>query len=324
MIAKILCRLFAAREDLPRSVPPRAMSSAYNGDFAEPSASRYSGFAEKSAAASRREASAERIFLDLVSTTPIPASPTTFALLPPSHHLTVACFKSFKAFVARHDGWAVRRRAATPEEKAEHGEKRKGAVYFVTATLEPRRAAGKRAREETDVAPVKAVKAMKAAPAAKAMTAAPPAQAPPMQAYATPYGRTMAPPPVRDGSWAAEQGYAPAAQRGEAGSWYVGDGAQGGAPPSVVVGAQQQGHGAALARHSLLTAAEAQWQAEAHAQAQASAYALAQAQQQVRSYRPASAQHLVRSHRPASTYAPLAALPVMSSIPWMGGAVPRM
>lgn len=282
------------------------MFSSHHDEFDESSVSRFSGFAEKSAAAARREAAAERIFLDLVSATPIPASRTSYALLPPSHHLTGACFKSFKAFVARHDGWTVRRRAASPEEKADLREKRKGAVYFVTATLDPHRATGKRAREEPDVAPAKPVKAMKPSPAA---------QAPPVQVFATPYARTMAPLPVRDASWATEQWCAPASQREVAGPRYVGSGAEGGAQgdaTSVLVGAQQQGYCAALDRPSWLMAAEAQGQAEAQAQAQASAYALAQAQQQL------------RRHRPAAAYAPLAALPVMASIPWMGAAMPKM
>lgn len=103
--------------------------------------SRYSGFAQKSAAASGREEDAKSKFLELMAATnPLPASKETFDLLLPSLHLTGPCYTSFRAFVLAHSGWSICRKKATEDEKKEHGmTARKSAVYFVTATFDPKK-----------------------------------------------------------------------------------------------------------------------------------------------------------------------------------------
>lgn len=103
--------------------------------------SRYSGFAQKSAAATGREEDAKSKFLELKDAkNPLPASKETFDLLPPSLHLTGPCYTSFRTFVLTHTGWNVRRRKATEDEKEEHKmSARKSAAYFVTATFDPKK-----------------------------------------------------------------------------------------------------------------------------------------------------------------------------------------
>ena len=63
----------------------------------------------------------------------------------PACHLTDACWKSFGKFVRSHDGWTVKRREATAQEKASHGQTRKGECWWIDAIWAPVKAkSGKR------------------------------------------------------------------------------------------------------------------------------------------------------------------------------------
>jgi len=107
--------------------------AAYGYDDGHP---RYENYAEKSAAALRREEEAKTKFQeareelegreDLVA-----GSKITVELLKPSCHLTGACWSTFLRHVRSHEGWVAKRREATAEEKKQHKETRRGKVYFV-------------------------------------------------------------------------------------------------------------------------------------------------------------------------------------------------
>ena len=90
-------------------------------------------WAEKSGAAAGREESARAAFtaLRLKTLAAVPEKATTYELLKPATHLTHPCWRDFKTWVGQHDGWSVKRREASPVEKRQSGETRKGAVYFV-------------------------------------------------------------------------------------------------------------------------------------------------------------------------------------------------
>ena len=107
-----------------------------------------SEWSEKSAAASARESSARSAFLALRGQT---SSATTVELLEPSTHLTQPCWRDFKKFVSQHAGWSAKRRQATEDEKRHHGEKRKGAVYFVDVTYKPPKSVGTAAASKKTV-----------------------------------------------------------------------------------------------------------------------------------------------------------------------------
>ena len=100
------------------------------------------GWAEKSAAAMRREETAVKMFetarLKMEARDDLSVgSRETVQLLKPSCHLTEACWKSFRGHVCSVEGWSTKRRVATEEEKKKHGETRKGRVYFVDVIYLP-------------------------------------------------------------------------------------------------------------------------------------------------------------------------------------------
>ena len=91
-------------------------------------------WSEKSGAASAREEAARAAFTALAGKT---SGATTVELLKPSTHLTQPCWRDFKKFVGQHAGWSAKRRQATDDEKRQHGETRKAAVFFVDVTYKP-------------------------------------------------------------------------------------------------------------------------------------------------------------------------------------------
>ena len=99
------------------------------------------GFADKSAAAMRREQEAKQAFAKARPEHEAAGLKVTLDLLDPSCHLTTACWASFKkhviATVAKGGRWAVSRREATGQEKLASGETRKAKCYFVVATYTP-------------------------------------------------------------------------------------------------------------------------------------------------------------------------------------------
>ena len=58
-------------------------------------------------------------------------------LLPPNHHLTGLCWKTFREHVRSFPGWRAKRREATAEERLASQAKRKGKVYWVNVTFDP-------------------------------------------------------------------------------------------------------------------------------------------------------------------------------------------
>ena len=52
----------------------------------------------------------------------------------PNHHLTQPCYRDLHQYIKRHTGWDIRRVAATPMQKIEYNEQRKGKVYFTNVT----------------------------------------------------------------------------------------------------------------------------------------------------------------------------------------------
>lgn len=97
--------------------------------------------ASKSVMALHREQVALRAFDSFRAaqgfTPPIKISVT---LLPPSHHLTQACWSTFHKHVRTYPGWTAQRRKATPEEKLACKETRKAPVYWVDIHYCPLRA----------------------------------------------------------------------------------------------------------------------------------------------------------------------------------------
>ena len=112
------------------------------------------GWADKSAAAIRREEHAKNEFqlirVKMEERNDLsPGFTETQELLKPSCHLTKVCWSSFRKHVCSFDGWRTKRRLATAEEKKKHGEKRKANVYFTDVTYSvPRRSKAKENKEE--------------------------------------------------------------------------------------------------------------------------------------------------------------------------------
>ncbi len=96
----------------------------------------YGSYAEKSAAALKREASAIALFdAHRLSkeASPTANDASTTQLLTPDQHLTEPCWKTFAAHVRRSEGWNVKKRRCSEEEKRAAGETRRGTVAFVDA-----------------------------------------------------------------------------------------------------------------------------------------------------------------------------------------------
>jgi len=116
-----------------------AMFSGFGGLGDDSDGPRFGNYAEKSAAAERREKAATNAFDKMLAGAGTnPATPMAkFELLPPHVHLTGPCWRDFKKHVGRFPGWSVSRRVATEEEKSKSGETRKGAVHFVECAYKP-------------------------------------------------------------------------------------------------------------------------------------------------------------------------------------------
>ena len=63
----------------------------------------------------------------------IPGNKIVIPLTKPNCHLTAPCWRDFGRAVRQHEGWNVKRIAATPEQKREYRETRNGKVYFINA-----------------------------------------------------------------------------------------------------------------------------------------------------------------------------------------------
>ncbi len=99
-----------------------------------------SGFAEKSAAAQRREDAAKEAFNKIRAETEASATkePVVVQLLKPSTHLTQPCWSAFSKHVRSFPGWTPKRRVATAEEKRQHGETRQSKCYFTDVSFNPK------------------------------------------------------------------------------------------------------------------------------------------------------------------------------------------
>ena len=99
-----------------------------------------SGFAEKSAAAQRREDAAKEAFNKIRAETEASATNDTVVvqLLKPSTHLTQPCWSAFSKHVRSFPGWTPKRRVATAEEKRQHGETRQAKCYFTDVSFNPK------------------------------------------------------------------------------------------------------------------------------------------------------------------------------------------
>ena len=113
-------------------------------------------WAEKSGAALRREEEAKAAFetarLNMEARDDLELRETV-ELLKPKCHLTGACWKTFRKHVMGFEGWTIKRRVATEEEKKKSGQKRKSAVYFIDVTYSvpsSKRSHVKRVVEEQD------------------------------------------------------------------------------------------------------------------------------------------------------------------------------
>ena len=98
-----------------------------------------SGWAQKSAAATRREESAKKILTTKI--TELARGPNTGdggvkceGLIPPGTHLTGPCWKTFKAFAA-NQGCNAKRRVATPAEKRAAKETRQSKCYWIDVII---------------------------------------------------------------------------------------------------------------------------------------------------------------------------------------------
>lgn len=63
----------------------------------------------------------------------VPGKKHNFLLSTPDLHLTGPCWRDFSRYVRTHEGWNVKRKAATSEEKKQFRQTRNGAVYFINA-----------------------------------------------------------------------------------------------------------------------------------------------------------------------------------------------
>ncbi|KAJ1450220.1 hypothetical protein M885DRAFT_533047 [Pelagophyceae sp. CCMP2097] len=120
-----------------------------------------SGFAEKSAAAQRREDEAKEAF-DVMreGAEADSGGKVTVELLQPSAHLTGPCWSAFSKHVKSFAGWSAKRRVASEDEKREHAQTRQAKCYFIDVSY---KAAG---ATKAKAAPAKA-------PAAKRQKTAP-------------------------------------------------------------------------------------------------------------------------------------------------------
>ena len=96
-----------------------------------------SGFAEKSAAAQRREDASKSKFDEMRIATEDGGIKVTIKLLDPSAHLTAPCWSVFSKHVRSYTGWSVKRRVASDEEKRASHQTRQAKCYFVDVTYKP-------------------------------------------------------------------------------------------------------------------------------------------------------------------------------------------
>jgi hypothetical protein len=62
-----------------------------------------------------------------------PGKKISIPLTLPNHHMTGPCYRDLRKHIISHEGWDVKRVAATPEERREYRETRKGKSYFINA-----------------------------------------------------------------------------------------------------------------------------------------------------------------------------------------------
>lgn len=97
------------------------------------------GWAEKSSAATAREDCAKKMldsWIELCSKFDVAKFPVEEAsLIPAKVHLTDACWKSFRKYAINEKGVKVGRREATPQERKESGDKRRGKLYVISVKL---------------------------------------------------------------------------------------------------------------------------------------------------------------------------------------------
>ena len=96
--------------------------------------------ARKSKAAQRREDTAREVFTEALEETPMGKndSVTLTSLLKPSNHLTQAVWSDFSKWTKSHEGCSVKRRAASDEEKKDHGESGRRRIEHGTSLTVPR------------------------------------------------------------------------------------------------------------------------------------------------------------------------------------------
>mmetsp|Transcript_45265 Transcript_45265/g.75514 ORF Transcript_45265/g.75514 Transcript_45265/m.75514 type:complete len:104 (-) Transcript_45265:315-626(-) len=80
-----------------------------------------SSFADKSAAAQRREDDAKSKYDELKIASEKGGVNVTTELLKPAAHLTSSCWLSFNKYVKSHTAWSAKRRQASEEEKRASG-----------------------------------------------------------------------------------------------------------------------------------------------------------------------------------------------------------
>jgi len=112
----------------------------------------WSGYAQKSQAALRREEAAIEAFDAFRQAQTTPTTKMTAILLQPSHHLASPCYTTFAKHVRSFPGWRAKRREATPAEKIASKETRKGKVYFVSVSFDPVKAKDDIAKREASTA----------------------------------------------------------------------------------------------------------------------------------------------------------------------------
>lgn len=62
-----------------------------------------------------------------------PGKKISIPLTLPNHHMTGPCYRDLRKHIISHEGWDVKRVAATPQERREYRETRKGKSYFINA-----------------------------------------------------------------------------------------------------------------------------------------------------------------------------------------------
>ena len=115
-----------------------SMGFGYYDEYYEGGRVNRSGWSDKSAAASRREAQAKQLldtFLEQCAKLPPSSFPKTEEnLVTADIHLTNPCWSSFRKY-ALSKGCQVKRREASLTERRVTHDKRKGKMYVVSATL---------------------------------------------------------------------------------------------------------------------------------------------------------------------------------------------